>query len=401
MARVLYVDMALALGGSVTSLYRLVSGLDRNRYEAVICFYHDNALVQHFRALDVRVTVLNAADRPAPSRQMTVGEPRMTAGSRGRNMRRRLGALRRHLTFVLPMARRLYRLIRETRADLVHANNALMENREAVLAARWAGVPCICHVRRFQRVGIFDRWLARGVAAHLYISQAVADHHRQQGVRPRRARVIYDGLPPEAFALPDERLAVRAEFGIAPDAPLVGLVGRLTAWKGQDFFLQALATARAQVPGLRALIVGEGGPGDEAFVAHLHRLVAELGLADTVIFAGLRSDVPRLLSTLDVLAHTSVEPEPFGLVIIEGMAAGLPVIATRAGGAAEAVADGITGLLVPPGDAMALAQAVVHLVGDRARAEALGRAARRRAQDIFTVDRFVQGVCNLYDSILP
>ena len=400
MARVLYVEMALALGGSVTSLYRLVSGLDRSRYEITVCFYHDNALVQRFRALDMTVTVLNAADRPAPSRPMTVGEHLTTARSRGRNLRRPLGALRRNLAFVLPMARRLYRLIRETRADLVHANNALMENREAILAARWAGVPCVCHVRRFQRIGIFDRWLARGVAAHLYISQAVADHHRQQGVRSQRSRVIYDGLPPEAFALGDERLAVRAEFGIAPDAPLVGLVGRLTAWKGQDFFLQALATARAQVSGLQALIIGEGGPGDEAFVSRLHRMVADLGLTDAVIFTGLRSDVPRLLSALDVLAHTSVEPEPFGLVIIEGMAAGLPVIATRAGGAAEAVVDGVTGLLVPPGDAIALAQAIVQLVGDRARAATLGRAARRRAQDLFTVDRFVQGVRDVYDHIL-
>ncbi len=401
MARVLYVDMALALGGSVTSLYRLVSGLDRSRYEATICFYHGNALVQRFQALGMAVTVLNAADHPAPSRQMAVGERPTTARSQGRNMRRQLGALRRNLTFVLPMARRLCRLIRETRADLVHANNALMENREAILAARWAGVPCVCHVRRFQRVGIFDRWLARGVAAHLYISQAVADDHRQQGVRPQRARVIYDGLPPESFALSDERLAVRAEFGIAPDAPLVGLVGRLTAWKGQDFFLQALATARVQVPGLRAIIIGEGGPGDEAFVAHLHRMVAELGLTDTVVFAGLRSDVPRLLSALDVLAHTSVEPEPFGLVIIEGMAAGLPVIATRAGGAAEVIEDGVSGLLVLPGDAVALARAVVHLVGDRDRAKALGRTARRRAQNIFTVDRFVQAVSEIYHDVLP
>ncbi|MCC7352232.1 MAG: glycosyltransferase [Anaerolineae bacterium] len=398
--RVLYVDMALALGGSVTSIYRLVSDLDRSRYEAAICFYHDNALVPSFRALGATVTVLNAADRPAPSQKMAREHP-VPARPQRRGIRRQAGALRRNLTFVLPMARRLCRLIRETRSDLVHANNALMENREVVLAARWAGVPCVCHVRRFQRVGLFDRWLARGAAAHLYISQAVATDYRQQEVRPRRSSVIYDGLPPEAFAIPDERLAVRAEFNIAPEAPLVGLVGRLTAWKGQDLFLRAIAAARGEVPGLRALIIGEGGPGDEAFVAHLHRMAVELGLMDTVVFAGLRSDMTRLFSALDVLAHTSVEPEPFGLVIIEGMAAGLPVIATGAGGAAETVEDGVSGLLVPRGDVTALARAIVHLASNRAQAAALGRAARRQAQDIFTVDRFVQGVSDLYHDVLP
>lgn len=400
MARILYVDMALALGGSVTSLYRLVKGLDRDRYQAEVCFYHDNALTPRFREMGIGVTILHAADRPAPTHQ-----PRGEAGSgmggrHGRQVRRSLGALRRNLTFVLPTAWRLRGLIRATRADLVHANNALMENREVILAARWAGVPCICHVRRFQRVGAVDRWLAHSVAAHLYISQAVADAHRRQGVPSLRSRVIYDGLPPEAFAIPEARQEVRAEFGLAPEAPLVGLVGRLTAWKGQDVFLRAVAAARRQVPALRALLIGEGGPGDEAFVAYLHRLVEELGLRDTVIFTGLRADVPRLLSALDALAHTSVEPEPFGLVIIEGMAAGLPIVATRAGGACEALEDGVSGLLVAPGDDSALSAALVRLLTDRAWAAALGEAARRRAKDLFTVERFVQAVSKVYDDVL-
>lgn len=395
MAHILYVDMALTLGGSVTSLYRLVKGLDRSRYEATVCFYHDHALTPRFRDLGVGVAILNAADRPS---ERDKGAP--TATSPGRRVRRPLGAWRRNLTFVLPMAWRLRRLIRATRADLVHANNALRENREVVLAARWAGVPCICHVRRFQRVGALDRWLARSVAAHLYISQAVADDHHRQGVLSERSRVIYDGLPPEAFIIPDARREARAEFGIAPDAPLVGLVGRLTAWKGQDVFLRAMAMARQEVPNLRALLIGEGGPGDEAFVARLHRLAEELNLGDAVIFTGLRADVPRLLSALDVLVHTSVAPEPFGLVIIEGMAAGLPVIATRAGGACEALEDGVSGLLVTPGDASALSEALTRLLRDRAWAAALGEAGRRRARERFTVERFVQAVGAVYDDVL-
>jgi len=393
--RVLYVDMALALGGSVISLYRLIRGLDGTPVEPIVCLYHANAAIAGYRTLGVETLILNAADRPAPSATPARRPPRHSP------WRRRLGALRRALTIMLPRAQQLHRLIQAKGANLVHTNNALVENWDAILAARLAGVPCIAHVRRFQQVGPFERWLARGLAGIIYISQAVAANHREQGIHSQRDRVIYDGLPPESFTPVTEevRQQVRHEFGIAQDAPLIGVVGRLTPWKGQDVFLRAFAQIHTRMPDARALIIGGGGPGDEAFVAELSRWQEALGLGQSVIFTGERSDVPRLLRGLDLLVHSSTEPEPFGLVIIEGMAAGLPVVATRGGGAVEAVRVRETGLLVPRGDGTAMAQAVLSLLSDGEQMRAMGEAARWWAEEQFTLKRFARDVHQLYQEV--
>lgn len=312
-----------------------------------------------------------------------------------------MGALRRTITIVLPRVHQLRRLIQVKGVNLVHTNNALIENRDAILAARWAGIPCVAHVRRFQQVGPFERWLASGLDGIVYISQAVAENHHEQGIHSRRDRIIYDGLAPETFVppTPEVREQVRHEFGVVSDAPLIGVAGRLTRWKGQDVFLQAFAQVHAQMPEARTLIIGDGGPGDEAFVTELTRCRDALGLGHSVIFAGERRDVSRLMQGLDLLVHSSIEPEPFGLVIIEGMAAALPVIATRGGGAVEVVRIGETGLLVPRGDAPAMAQAVISLLNDRERMKEMGKAARWWAKEQFTLERFTTGVQQLYQYI--
>ena len=132
----------------------------------------------------------------------------------------------------------------------------------------------------------------------------------------------------------------------------------------------------------------------------LRSLVNTLGLEDTVIFAGARSDVPRLISALDVVVHASSTPEPFGLVIIEGMASGKPVVATGAGGVIDIIEDGVNGLLVPCKDSEAMGQAILQIISDPDRAKQMGLAARQRVTEKFTVQHQVKAVEKLYDDIL-
>ena len=155
----------------------------------------------------------------------------------------------------------------------------------------------------------------------------------------------------------------------------VGLVGRLTPWKGQDMFLRAFAAA---FPGgdQRAIIVGSSMFGETEFADALPGLAGELGIADRVEFTGFVEDVVGQLARMDVLVHCSTVPEPFGQVVIEGMAAGLPVIATDAGGPAEILRNDVTGLLTPMGDDRALTAALRRLADhpdDAARLAAAGR----------------------------
>jgi glycosyltransferase involved in cell wall biosynthesis len=150
---------------------------------------------------------------------------------------------------------------------------------------------------------------------------------------------------------------------------------------------------------VRFVIAGETAPSETAFLTALQNRAAELAISDRVIFTGLRSDVPALLSGVDVAVMPSLN-EALSNVLLESMAAGRPVVATRVGGTPEALIDGDSGLLVPPGDPGKLAASIATLLNDRVLAERLGRAARHRIADHFSVDRMVQATERLYLDLL-
>jgi glycosyltransferase involved in cell wall biosynthesis len=197
---------------------------------------------------------------------------------------------------------------------------------------------------------------------------------RAQRVRPPEYNVIYDGLDLEAFRPTRDRDDVREELGIEADAPVVGVVGNIQPWKGQRVLLEALVELRTTHPRAVALIVGGAHRSGRGYADELRQFVTANGLEKNVVFTGARKDVGDLMNAMDVVAHTSVRGEPFGRVIIEGMCVGRPVVATRAGGVPEFVADGRNGLLVPAGDAGALAQVLRRLFDDAELRERLSKA---------------------------
>jgi glycosyltransferase involved in cell wall biosynthesis len=275
---------------------------------------------------------------------------------------------------------RLARRIRRLRPDVVHTNS-LKASVLGGLAARIARVPCVWHVRDHVDTDALPRpavalvrALARRVPSAVVANSesTMASLHLPPRGGPLR-RVIADPVPDEFFAPTPSARRAREEREL-----VVGMVGRLAPWKGQDVFLAAFA--RAFPDGTtRARIVGDALFGEDKHRAALHAQVARLGIADRVEFRGFRTDVRAELAELDVLVHASVQPEPFGQVVVEGMAAGLAVVATDAGGPAEIIDSGHDGVLVPPGDADALAAALRDLADDPDRRARLGRHARATA----------------------
>jgi len=195
------------------------------------------------------------------------------------------------------------------------------------------------------------------------------------------------GGPFNAVTDEDARSGRRA-LGIEPGAFVAALFGRFHSWKGQQVLLEALAL----VPGVHALFVGAALFGEEEFERSQHAQAGRLGVADRAHFLGFRSDIAPLMRAANVVVHASILPEPFGRVVVEGMLAGRPVIATRAGGVPEIVRDGETGLLVPPNDVAALAAALRTLRDDPALAAAIAARGLAHARQQFTVGRMVQGV---------
>jgi glycosyltransferase involved in cell wall biosynthesis len=406
-ARVLYVENTYGVGGSTTSLYRLVQQLDRRRFEPVILFHRPNGFMDRFRALGLEVIVLSGAEpasepvarpRPSPKRDVAASLGRLSPAWAAAY--RTLKSIYLFGRVALPTAWQIRRVIRQRDIDLVHLNNRLKDNRSGALAAWLTGTPCMCHVRDFGHVMPIDRWLAPRVGYFVFVSRAL-ERQMRETLPDVRGEVIYDGLPLGDVPGQAARTRLRAAWGLADQDFVVGNIGRLVAWKGQDVFLRALARVAPRVPRLRALVVGNPDPPSEtAYLRHLQMLVQQLGLAEVVRFTGFLADVPAVLSAVDVLVHSSVMPEPFGLVVVEGMAAGCPVIATNAGGVPDMIETGCSGLLVPPGDEAALAEALISLADDPDRAAQLGAAARQRALTHFTLAQFASGVEQVYGRLL-
>ena len=300
---------------------------------------------------------------------------------------------------VAPRARALTRLFRAERPDVVYLANAVTTNLDGVIAGALCGLPIIVHEKGLRRIGPVERLLSRWVDTCIGMTEEVTAHARARGIRARRFCTIYDGINCDAFA-PGGGAAVRGEFGIPADAPLVGIVGHLQRWKGQLVVVEAVARARERHPELRCLIVGGVHRLGEDYADELRARIAALGLEQNVILTGARRDVAACMDAMDVVIHSSIRPEPFGRVLIEAMALGRPVIAPRLGGPREIVVDGETGVLVAPRDAEALAAAIAILVGDPARRVAMGRAARERVDHVFDIRHHVHAIEHVLDDVL-
>lgn len=240
--------------------------------------------------------------------------------------------------------------------------------------------------------------IPRFVPAHLVLtsSRAAAQRHGH-------AIAIHPGIDVETFA--SARVALRessrAAFGAASDEPLVGIVGRLQPWKGQHVFLRAAARVAAAHPRARFVIAGDATGGFSAgYPAELRALAVELGIEDRVVFAGERNDVPAVLAALDVFVHASVE-EPFGIVIVEALAAGVPVVATRGGGVGEIVTDGDDGYLIECGNDEEMAARIDALLSDAALAQRIASAGRTRAREAFTAQRMIGQFASVLERYAP
>ena len=177
------------------------------------------------------------------------------------------------------------------------------------------------------------------------------------------------------------------------------MVSRLIRFKGLEQFLESAVVVAQRFPKTRFLVVGDTSPNDRGYRSVLTRLADRLGIGDRVVFAGLRTDVPEVLASVTVAVMPSLN-EALSNVLLESMAAGAPVVATRVGGTPEAIEDGVNGLLVPPGDAMALADSISHVLMNPVLATRLGRAARQTIDERFSMERMVSATEQLYESLL-
>ncbi len=375
--RVVYLDHTAVPSGAELALARLLPGLPD--IDAHVILGEDGALAEHLRRAGATVEVLELAQ----------GARRLERGRVGARVP--AGAAVATAAYVARLARRLQVL----QPSIVHANS-LKAGVYGGLAARLVRRPFVWQVHDRLATDYMPATAIRMVRAMLatlpdaVVANSETTRATLGSVRRPIVRTIGNALP---AALLD-----RGERPAEHDPLRVGLVGRIAPWKGQDVFLHAFARAFPD-DSTRAVIVGAPLFGQDDVRDSLHELARTLRIEDRVEFRGFRDDVGAELARLDVVVHASTIPEPFGQVVVEGMAAGLAVVAAVPGGPAELVDDGVNGLLYPAGDAVALSRALRTLAADRDLRTRLGHAARERARD-FSAERVGAEMRSLYDAVL-
>ncbi len=360
----MFVITSMPVGGAETALVELIRRMDRRRFRPELCC---------LKRLDALGAVL-AEEVPAFTRLL---------GHK----------------YDVAVLWRLTRLLRRRQIDAVvtvgTGGDKMFWGR---LAARLAGVPVICSA--LHSTGLPDRveFLNRLLAPLTDAFIAVAEPHGEylaahEGCPAAKVRVIPNGVDVERFHPRWPSRSLQDEFGRGADAPVAAIVAALRPEKNHEMFLYVAALVHRAMPTAHFLVVGDGPER-----ARLQSLASSLGVADAVHFVGTRSDVPEILSLVDVLLLTShMEANP--LCVLEAMATEKPVVATRVGSVRETVLDGATGYLVPPGHSQGMAERVLELLADRARAAAMGRAGREHVIAHWSVERMVEGYQDLLEAI--
>jgi glycosyltransferase involved in cell wall biosynthesis len=344
-------------GGAEWSLFQwLQAGVADPRLDVTAVFLEDGGLARDVAGLGVRTHVMPA------------------------------GPLRDVRRWARTVAR-LRQLLRQERTHLVLSWMA-DAHLYAGVAARLAGVRATFYQMWVPAPSWVDRVATAvpGVSSTAIVAMSRTIAAAQQRIRPKREVVtVYAGVDLSRFdraRLPGREVA-RRRLGLPQDRTLIGFVGRLEPWKGPQTLVEALPTVSARHPEAHVVLVGSEHPKVPGFRARLEARAAALGLADTITFAGEQSEPELWMAAFDVFVHAS-DTEPFGIVVVEAMGVGLPVVAGDAGGPSEVIRDGESGLLTAFEDGPALARALNRLLDDPAHAARLGAAAVERAAEFST-----------------
>jgi len=377
---ILHISTGAELGGAERVVLDLVRSLDRERFRVSVVVPRRGRLAEALEAAGISSLV----------REYWGRGHRLGRYSSWREYAVALLSLPQVARTLLELARR----VNETPIALIHAHGIKAQMFSALLAPL-VRARIVWHVHDFLRHrrlwGVFGALRRIIPDAVVVPSGAVAREFSDQS----NVVVIPNGVDVREFSPAASR---RGDGRLR-----VGMIGALAPWKGQRVFLQAAERVSRAMPEVEFLIVGDeiyDTTGHRGFRQELEREVAARGLSSRVRFTGFRADVAAILRELDVLVHCAVEPEPFGRVLVEAMACGLPVVASRGGATEEIVREGETGVLIPPGDAAHLAAVLLTLLRDPALRARMGRAARAWVEQTFDLRAHVRRFEALYDALL-
>jgi glycosyltransferase involved in cell wall biosynthesis len=385
-SRILLLESGTGPGGSVNFIRDFVLHADHSRAQFIVGLYFANPskTLEEIRGLGFPVVFFTHA-RPV-ARQNRAGFAALFDGTlkRLRTIRSAATILARLLRVQLPLTWKVWRFIKREAIDIVVLNQDVHFHVPGALAAKLAGRPCIC--RKAGGIGEamrLKRLLNPCIDLFVSISRATeADQRNTPGTR--KVVNIYEGLDLQRFAALAPKESVRESLGIPQRKKVIAAITRVVVGKGLPEFVRMAAMVIRRYPDAVFLLVGDEGTDGGTLTGELRGLVRSLELDEHVIFAGWRDDVPAIMNCVDIFVHCPTTfTEGLARTCLETMAVGIPAVVSENGGMPDAVLNGVTGFVVPPGDIKAIAKSVLMLLENEARRREFGKRARLRVEQVF------------------
>lgn len=379
MKRILYLHAGAEMYGADKVLLELIKGLNPQEFEAHIILPNDGILIEALRQVGARVSVL---DYPILRRKYF----------NPKGILEYLKSYRRY-------SQKIAQYVRENGIDLVHNNTTAV--LEGIYLKRKVKLPLIWHVHEIivkpKAISDFINFLMGRYADKIVtVSQAVASHVKQSPfIKEVQVQVIYNGVD-NAVYHPIQASAVREKFGIPEDALVIGMIGRVNAWKGQGDFLEAVTPILEHNPNSIAFLAGSAFAGEEWRVDELEKAISASPVAGQIKRIDYYSKTTELYNMFDIFVLPSTNPDPLPTVVLEAMACGKPVVGYRHGGVCEMVKEGESGILATPNKPAELSKAIQELADNTEKREQFGSASVKRQKEFFSLESYIRNFSELY-----
>ena len=389
--KILIAESGTGYGGSAKYLASLLPLLDRSRFSIEVVTYGGGPLIQQLIKEGRSVHYFEPWRFP-----WKLAESQDTKSPIGKIMYAFLCVTQLMVTIPVVMVW-LYR----NQIELVHLNNEILSHLPLLLAARLMGCQVICHFHGWRNLTSTEKMASRYVDKFVAVTQSGADFYSWQ-LNGRSVQGIPNGLTIEdnKEQLPEVRINMRKDLGLQDTDFLAILIGRFIPLKGHSVFFQAIAKAQEKNSNIRGLVVGNDPSPNGQYLQKLKSELKNLGIEGHISFLPWQDHMGPIYESSDVVVQPSIEPESFGYVALEGMAAGKPVIASRIGGLIDVIQDGRTGFLVQPGNSDELSKAILRVARDPSFASELGVCGRERAKTVFTMSHNTERIQEVYAQLL-
>lgn len=397
---ILFIESGYGFGGATICLAALLKGLDKNKYNPIVIFSQKDEASRNLLQNDEWLSLfVHKYHRSKFTNTLIIKSAKL-----GRFVKQiiLICTIFTETVLTIPFFIKVMKVVKKNEIDLIHINNYFNANGEAVVISQLLKVPCIAHVRGELYNSIVARYIAKHITRFIAVSGFIKQGLDKFGVAAQKVRVVYDGI--DMSALDQKRRDITTDqmnkysFGIHN----VGIFSCLVWWKGHQVFIKAIdiLVKERKITDCKFFIVGDTDDMNTHLKRELLNTVSNLKLEDYIVFTGHRANVYPFMDKMDIVVHTSTMPEPFGMVIIEAMALGKPVIATKMGGPLEMINDQFDGILIPPGDPRILAETIFSLLNDENKRRQMSIRAKEIARRKFDINNHVKNIENIYEEVL-